>query len=98
MLCPMSEAESAVRRRVVVHGQVQGVFFRASCRDEASARGIAGSADNLPDGSVEVVFEGDRDAVEEMVSWARTGPANAEVTELDVYEEEPQGMSGFAVL
>ena len=81
----------------MVHGQVQGVFFRASCRDEANARGVAGFADNLPDGSVKVVLEGEQGAVEEMVRWARTGPTHADVTDIDVYEERPEGLSGFAV-
>ena len=81
----------------MVHGQVQGVFFRAGCRDEANARDVAGSADNLPDGSVEMVLEGKQSAVEEMVAWARAGPTHADVTDVDVYEERPQGLSGFAV-
>ncbi len=93
----MGSTDSAVRRRLVVHGRVQGVFFRASCRDEASASGVAGSADNLDDGAVEVVLEGEQGAVEAVVAWARTGPAHAEVTDVDVYEEQPQGLSGFTV-
>lgn len=82
---------------MVVHGRVQGVFFRASCRDEANARGVTGSADNLDDGAVEVVLEGEQGAVEEMVAWARTGPEHAEVTGVDVFEEQPRGLPGFAV-
>ena len=93
----MGSTDSAVRRRLVVHGRVQGVFFRASCRDEAITRGVAGSADNLHDGSVEVVLEGEQRAVEELVAWVRTGPPQAEVSDVDVYEEPPQGMSGFTV-
>lgn len=93
----MSVNGSIVRRRVVAHGRVQGVFFRASCRDEATARGVAGSADNLDDGSVEVVFEGESGVVDEMVAWSGRGPAHADVTGVDVYEERPQGLSGFTV-
>jgi len=93
----VGSTDSAVRRRLVVHGRVQGVFFRASCRDEANARGVTGSADNLDDGAVEVVLEGEQTAVDEMVAWARTGPAHAEVSGVDVYEERLQGLSGFTV-
>ena len=76
---------------------MQGVFFRASCRDEANARGVTGSADNLDGGSVEVILEGKPVDVEEMVAWTRKGPEYAEVTGVDVYEEQPRGLSGFTV-
>lgn len=76
---------------------MQGVFFRATCQEEANGRGVAGTADNLDDGSVEVVLEGEQDAVEEMVAWARSGPAHADVTGVDVHEEQPRGLSGFTV-
>lgn len=97
MLLRVGSTDSTVRRRLVVHGRVQGVFFRASCQEEASARSVAGSADNLDDGSVEVVLEGEQAAVEDMVAWARTGPEHAEVTGVDVHEEQPRGLSGFTV-
>jgi acylphosphatase len=86
-----------VRRRAVAHGRVQGVFFRDSTRREAERRGIAGSARNTSDGTVEVVLEGAPDAVEAMLSYLRDGPGHASVTTLDVVEEEPEGLSGFSV-
>jgi acylphosphatase len=86
-----------VRRRAVAHGRVQGVFFRDSTRREAERRGIAGSARNTLDGTVEVVLEGAPDAVEAMLSYLRDGPGHASVTTLDVVEEEPEGLSGFSV-
>ena len=86
-----------VRRRAVAHGRVQGVFFRDSTRREAERRGIAGSARNTSDGTVEVVLEGAPDAVEEMLSYLRDGPGHASVSSLDVVEEEPEGLSGFSV-
>jgi acylphosphatase len=86
-----------VRRRAVAHGRVQGVFFRDSTRREAERRGIAGSARNTSDGTVEVVLEGAPDAVEAMLSYLRDGPGHASVTSLDVAEEEPEGLSGFSV-
>jgi acylphosphatase len=85
-----------VRRRVVVHGHVQGVFFRASVRDQARVRGVAGWASNRPDGTVEVVVEGDREAVERIVDYCRTGPRSASVERIDVDDETPEGLSGFA--
>jgi acylphosphatase len=85
------------RARVVVHGLVQGVWFRESARREAQHRGVAGWVRNREDGSVEAVFEGERHAVAEMVSWSRVGPPKAEVTRIDVVEESPEGISGFSV-
>jgi acylphosphatase len=86
-----------VRRRVVVHGNVQGVFFRDSCRREARSRGIAGWVTNRPDGSVEAVFEGEPDAVDALVEWCRHGPRGADVESVDETREEPGGLSGFDV-
>ena len=84
-----------VRRRVVAHGRVQGVFFRDATRREAERRGVAGSAENTPDGTVECVFEGPDDAVEAMVAFVRRGPGHATVDSVDVSEEPPQGLRGF---
>ena len=85
------------RRRVVVHGNVQGVFFRDSCRREASSRGVAGWVTNRPDGAVEAVFEGEPDAVSAMVEWCSGGPRGADVDSVDDSTEEPQGLSGFEI-
>jgi acylphosphatase len=87
----------AVRRRVVVHGRVQGVFFRDSCERMASSAGVSGWVRNRNDGAVEAVFEGEADAVERMVGWARQGPRRADVDRVEVSEEEPVGESGFRV-
>ena len=86
-----------VRKRVRAHGRVQGVFFRDSVRRAAEAAGVAGWAANRPDGTVEAVFEGAEDAVERLVALCRGGPGHAEVARLDVADEEPEGLSGFAV-
>ncbi len=90
-------AEDEVRRRVVVSGNVQGVFFRDSTKDEASNAGVAGWVRNRDDGTVEAVFEGDEGAVQRMVEWCRSGPSQADVNDVDVSEEEPEGLSGFQV-
>ena len=88
---------SAVRRRVVVHGHVQGVFFRDSTRREAAHRGVAGWVSNRPDGAVEAVFEGEPSAVAEMVAFCERGPRGAEVAEVESSEEPVEGLSAFEV-
>ena len=85
------------RARVIVHGRVQGVWFRESARLEADRWRVNGWIRNRYDGTVEAVFEGDAHAVAQMVAWCRHGPDRAEVTELEVFEEEPAGAVGFAV-
>lgn len=84
-----------IRRHVVVHGRVQGVFFRASCEQEAHRLGVAGWVTNRSDGTVEAAFEGEPSAVEQMVAWCRSGPPRASVTEVVVTDETPEGQSGF---
>ena len=87
----------AQRRRVVAHGNVQGVFFRESTRREAERRGVTGWAENLGDGTVEAVFEGDPADVEAMLAFVRGGPGHATVDAVDVIAESPEGLSGFSV-
>jgi acylphosphatase len=86
-----------VRRRVVVHGHVQGVFFRDSTRREAARRGVAGWVSNRPDGAVEAVFEGAAADVETMVAFCSSGPRGASVDDVSVTEEPPEGLSGFEI-
>jgi acylphosphatase len=87
-----------VRRRVIVRGEVQGVFFRDSARREAESRGVSGWVRNRDDGAVEAVFEGPADAVEAMVEWCRTGPSRADVEDMDVsLDQDPDGLKGFEV-
>ena len=86
-----------IRRRVVVHGLVQGVFFRDTVRGHAVAAGVGGWVRNNRDGTVEAVFEGGQDAVERLVDVCRRGPRGARVDEIELLEEEPEGLSGFAV-
>lgn len=86
-----------MRRRVIVHGRVQGVFFRDSLRRLAERQGVSGWARNTAEGTVEAVFEGEPDAVAQLVSFAESGPPDAHVEAVDVSEEEPEGLSGFSV-
>jgi acylphosphatase len=90
-------SDDVVRRRVVVHGQVQGVNFREETRREAESAGLSGWVANRDDGGVEAAFEGDSEAVERLVDWCRSGPSSADVESIDESEEEPQGESGFEV-
>jgi acylphosphatase len=85
------------RRRVVVEGRVQGVFYRDSCRREALAAGVTGWVRNREDGTVEAVFEGDERAVAALVSWCHHGPPRALVTRVEERTEAPEGLSGFVV-
>jgi acylphosphatase len=86
-----------VRAHVFVSGNVQGVFFRQETRNRARSRGLTGWVKNLPDGRVEAVYEGPEDAVDQMVEWCRSGPRWAEVTDVEVDREEPEGLEGFEV-
>jgi len=86
-----------VRSRVVVHGHVQGVFFRDSVRKEAESRGVAGWVTNRSDGAVEAVFEGEPDAVAAMVSFCERDPGSADVASVDETSEDPEGLTGFEV-
>ncbi len=86
-----------VRAHVIVSGLVQGVWFRASTRDVALRLGLRGWVRNRPDGTVEAVFEGPRDRVEQAVAWCRRGPPAARVEHCDVIWDEPQGEGPFAI-
>jgi acylphosphatase len=86
-----------VRAHVFISGMVQGVFFRQETRRRATSLGCAGWVRNREDGRVEAVFEGPEEAVEEMVRWCRQGPDSAEVRDVDVHDEDPEGLEGFRV-
>jgi acylphosphatase len=85
------------RVRVIVHGMVQGVFFRDTTRRRAEREGVAGWVSNRPDGTVEAVFEGAPDAVERVIAFTEQGPRGARVEKVERYEEEPEGLTGFAI-
>ncbi len=80
-----------LRAHVIVHGLVQGVWFRASTREEALRIGVTGWVRNLPDGSVEAVFEGEKKKVEEIVGWCHRGPSGAQVSRVDIFWEKSRG-------
>ena len=88
----------AVRARLLVRGRVQGVWYRGSMQDEAERRGVAGWVRNLPDGTVEAEVEGERDAVEDVIAWARRGPRGARVMDVAVEWVAPRGgRDGFVI-
>jgi len=82
--------------RFIVSGKVQGVWFRASTRDQACALGLRGHARNLPDGRVEVFAAGDAAAIDRLAAWLRQGPPLARVEELErLHANEEEAGEGF---
>ena len=79
------------RAKVRVYGLVQGVFFRANTKKVADKLGLKGYVRNMPDGSVEAVFEGEKEAIEKAIEWCRRGPPLAVVERVDVVWEEYKG-------
>jgi acylphosphatase len=88
---------AVVRKHVVVHGHVQGVFFRDSVRRLAERSDVAGWVRNTWDGTVEAVFEGEDEDVERLVQFCREGPRGAVVERVDVDDEQAEGLTGFRV-
>ena len=86
-----------VRVRVIVSGRVQGVFFRATCADEARRRGLGGWVRNVADGRVEAVFEGPGPEVEAMIEWCRRGPGGARVDAVETERQQPVGAVSFGI-
>lgn len=80
-----------------VSGRVQGVYYRQSTEQQAERLGVDGWVRNLADGRVEVLLEGEEEAVRELKRWLHEGPANAEVSAVDVQEVPTQGITGFIV-
>lgn len=83
----MLKKNDKLRAHIIIHGLVQGVWFRASTKDEADRLGVSGWVRNLPDRSVEAVFEGETKKVEEIVGWCHRGPAGAQVSSVDIFWE-----------
>jgi acylphosphatase len=83
---------------VLIHGRVQGVWFRGSTAEQARSAGVRGWVRNRADGSVEAVFEGDPDGVAALLGFCRRGPRHARVERVDEFEEEPEDLRGFTVL
>jgi acylphosphatase len=86
-----------MRRRVIVRGRVQGVWFRDSVRRLAQREGVAGWARNCQDGSLEAVLEGAPGAVDRLLDFCRIGPPGARVDRVEATDEQPQGLEGFRI-
>ncbi len=84
-----------IARHLVIHGRVQGVWYRGWAIDTARALGLAGWVRSRRDGTVEAVVQGDWEAVEQFVALAREGPRAASVERIDMSEAEPASLSGF---
>lgn len=85
------------RAHIIIYGRVQGVWFRAHTKEMADKLGIKGWVRNLPDGSVEAVFEGDEKSIEEMIRWCHHGPPLARVDRVEIKYEEPKGERNFEI-
>jgi acylphosphatase len=91
-------ARDAIRRRVIISGRVQGVWFRAACSEEANRLGVSGTVQNRPDGTVEGDFEGEPAAVLALIEWCHHGPSEAVVADVAVVEARPIGYGDFRVV
>jgi acylphosphatase len=80
-----------IRAHVFISGRVQGVFFRDKTQQLATSRGVNGWIRNLPDGRVEAVFEGEKEAVETLLAFCRKGPRDAQVADAEVKYEPFKG-------
>jgi acylphosphatase len=89
---------SDVRCRVIVSGRVQGVYYRHTCRAVARELGVKGWVRNRSDGTVEVVAEGSRAAVGDLIAWCREGPPSADIRGLEITDETPVGERDFRVV
>jgi acylphosphatase len=94
---PAVAATDVIRRRLLVRGRVQGVWFRDSCQQQALRWRVNGWARNMDDGRVEVVLEGDAGGVAEIERWCHAGPARAVVTDVLAFTEQPEGLTAFRV-
>ncbi len=82
---------------MVIHGHVQGVFFRDTMRRRAEARGVTGWVTNRGDGTVEAALEGRRADIEALLGFCKQGPSGADVQRVDVRDEEPEGLTSFKI-
>ena len=92
-----TSSDPEIARHIVVSGQVQGVFFRDSLRQRADAAGVTGWVRNRSDGRVEALIQGDSQAVEQVIEFARHGPDRAQVQRVEISETAPEARGGFEV-
>ncbi len=86
------------RAHLYISGKVQGVYYRANTRDEAREKGLEGWVKNLDDGRVEAVFEGEREKIEDMIEWCRSGSPAADVDDVEIeWEDAENRFDGFEI-
>jgi acylphosphatase len=85
----MPDGDRRARLRMIISGRVQGVFFRGTAADQARALRLTGYARNRDDGTVEIVAEGPREALERLAAWAHRGPRSARVAEVEMEWSKP---------
>ncbi len=90
-------AEAVIRKRLVIRGRVQGVWFRGATQRQAHALGVAGWVRNCADGSVEAVFEGSPTLVAAAVAFCHEGPRTARVDHVECRNEPPEGLTHFSI-
>ena len=90
-----SQGRERIGAHLQIHGRVQGVGYRYFVQETAEQLGLPGWVRNLPDGTVEAVFEGSPAAVERAVEFCRRGPRGAHVEGIEVRLEQPEGLKGF---
>lgn len=90
-------ASPPIARRLIIHGKVQGVYFRETLRGRAESRDVRGWVTNRADGTVEAALEGRKADVEALVGFCRQGPARAEVDQVEIRNEEPEGLTDFKI-
>lgn len=89
--------QQPIHTHVLISGKVQGVGYRYFTKRKASQLNISGWVQNLPDGRVEAIFEGDREIVEKMINWCHEGSPSAVVQDVSVEYSELEGLQGFEV-
>ncbi|WP_130470873.1 acylphosphatase [Candidatus Magnetaquicoccus inordinatus] len=87
-----------LHKRLLIHGRVQGVFYRVSTQQEAEKLGLRGWVKNLPNGSVEVEVHGSPSAVAALLAWCQHGPPGARVEKIDSNDCPPAEYTGFQVI
>lgn len=83
--------ETKIRAHAIISGRVQGVFFRMETKRAADRFGVSGWVQNLRDGTVEAVFEGDRNQIDGILAWCKEGPPRAKVTDVNISWEDYSG-------
>ena len=83
---------------LLIKGKVQGVFYRATAKEEAERLGVTGWVRNTKEGCVEAVVSGTAEAVEQFIKWCRQGPPRAFVTDVEITETAEENFSEFKVI